>query len=116
MGCASAAHCRRRGRVTERVIAGQASEFDGRPRRTSDATAVRRAAGAGRAVARGTSRKSTIGTVRAARRPPSAFGTAATVALAITAGDIVRAHFCRGDEAGALMADAVVRGWPREEG
>lgn len=60
----------------------------------------------------GTSRKSTIGKVTGKDVSDRAFGTAATVALAIAAGiDIVRVH----DVAAMLdvvkMSDAVVRGW-----
>ncbi len=44
------------------------------------------------------------------------FGTAATVALAIAGGaDIVRVHDVAAMKQVALVADAIVRGWPREE-
>ncbi len=64
----------------------------------------------------GTSRKSTIGSVLGgAPVEERAFGTAATVALAIAAGaDIVRVHDVAVMKQVALVADAVVRGWPRE--
>ncbi|MDP9236294.1 MAG: dihydropteroate synthase [Chloroflexota bacterium] len=65
----------------------------------------------------GTSRKSTIGTVLGGGSiEDRIWGTAATVALAIAAGaDIVRVHDVAAMKRVALMADAVVRGWPREE-
>ncbi len=65
----------------------------------------------------GTSRKSTIGAVLGgAAVEERAFGTAATVALAIAGGaDIVRVHDVAAMKQVALVADAVVRGWPREE-
>jgi dihydropteroate synthase len=61
----------------------------------------------------GTSRKSTIGLVLGdAPVHERAFGTAATVALAIVGGaDIVRVHDVREMAQVARVADAVVRGW-----
>jgi dihydropteroate synthase len=71
----------------------------------------------GRPVLIGTSRKSTIGgllgDVGAGER---VFGTAATVALAIAGGaDMVRVHDVLAMKQVALVADAVVRGWPGED-
>jgi dihydropteroate synthase len=65
----------------------------------------------------GTSRKSTIGTVLGgAPVEERLFGTAATVALAIANGaDIVRVHDVAAMKQVALMSDAIVRGWPRED-
>ena len=65
----------------------------------------------------GTSRKSTIGVVlQGAPVGERLFGTAATVALAIAGGaDIVRVHDVREMRQVALMADAIVRGWPRDD-
>jgi len=65
----------------------------------------------------GTSRKSTIGAVLGgAAVEERAFGTAATVSLAIAGGaDIVRVHDVGAMKQVALVADAVVRGWPPEE-
>jgi dihydropteroate synthase len=65
----------------------------------------------------GTSRKSTIGTVLGnAPVEDRLFGTAATVALAIANGaDIVRVHDVAAMKQVALMSDAIVRGWPRED-
>lgn len=61
----------------------------------------------------GTSRKSTIGAVLGGVPVDErAYGTAATVALAIANGaDIVRVHDVRAMKQVALVADAVVRGW-----
>lgn len=65
----------------------------------------------------GTSRKSTIGMVLGgARVHERTFGTAATVALAIAGGaNIVRVHDVAAMKQVALVADAVVRGWSRED-
>jgi dihydropteroate synthase len=64
----------------------------------------------------GTSRKSTIGDVLGgAPVEDRVFGTAASVALAIANGaDIVRVHDVAAMKQVALVADAIVRGWPRE--
>jgi dihydropteroate synthase len=66
----------------------------------------------------GTSRKSTIGTVLGgAPVEERLFGTEATVALAIANGaDIVRVHDVPAMKQVAVMSDAIVRGWPREDG
>jgi len=66
----------------------------------------------------GTSRKSTIGAaLGGAPVEDRLFGTAASVALAIAAGaDIVRVHDVGEMKQVALVADAVVRGWPHETG
>jgi dihydropteroate synthase len=68
----------------------------------------------GRPLLAGTSRKSTIGAVLGgAPASERLFGTAATVALAIAGGaDIVRVHDVAAMRQVALVADAVVRGWP----
>jgi dihydropteroate synthase len=65
----------------------------------------------------GTSRKSTIGEVLGgAPVERRAFGTAASVALSIANGaDIVRVHDVHEMKHVALVADAIVRGWQREE-
>jgi dihydropteroate synthase len=69
-------------------------------------------------VLAGTSRKSTIGAVLGgAPVEERLHGTSATVALAIANGaDIVRVHDVAAMKQVALVADAVVRGWPREGG
>ncbi len=66
----------------------------------------------------GTSRKSTIGEVLGgAPVEERLFGTAASVALSIAGGaDVVRVHDVAAMKQVAAVADAVVRGWPREEG
>ena len=65
----------------------------------------------------GTSRKSTIGAVLGeASVEERIFGTAATVALAIERGaDLVRVHDVRAMKQTALLADAIVRGLPRDD-
>ncbi len=65
----------------------------------------------------GTSRKSTIGEVLGgAPVEKRLFGTAASVALSIANGaDIVRVHDVADMKHVALVADAIVRGWPRED-
>ncbi len=64
----------------------------------------------------GTSRKSTIGAVLGgAPVEDRIFGTAATVALSVAGGaDIVRVHDVAAMKHVTLLADAVVRGYPRE--
>jgi len=70
----------------------------------------------GRPLLIGTSRKSTIGLVLERAEAERAWGTAATVALAIAAGaDIVRVHDVREMAEVARMTDAVVRRWPPAE-
>ncbi len=60
----------------------------------------------------GTSRKSTIGKLTGRGVDQRAFGTAATVALAVAAGiDIVRVHDVAEQRDVVRVADAVVRGW-----
>jgi dihydropteroate synthase len=60
----------------------------------------------------GTSRKSTIGKLTGRPVTQRAFGTAATVALAIAAGiDIVRVHDVAAMRDVAQVTDAIVRGW-----
>jgi dihydropteroate synthase len=60
----------------------------------------------------GTSRKSTIGKLTGRTVDARAFGTAATVALAVTAAiDIVRVHDVDEMSDVVHVADAVVRGW-----
>ena len=65
----------------------------------------------------GTSRKSTIGTVLGgAPVEERLFGTAATIALAIAHGaDIIRVHDVAAMKQVALVADAIVRGWPAKD-
>jgi dihydropteroate synthase len=65
----------------------------------------------------GTSRKSTIAAVAGATSiEDRIWGTAASVALAAANGaDIVRVHDVAAMRQVARLADAVVRGWPREE-
>jgi dihydropteroate synthase len=64
----------------------------------------------------GTSRKSTIGAVLGgALVEDRLFGTAATVALSVAGGaDIVRVHDVAAMKHVVLLADAVIRGYPRE--
>ncbi len=60
----------------------------------------------------GTSRKSTIGKLTGRSVDERAFGTAASVALAVAAGiDIVRVHDVAEQRDVVHVADAVVRGW-----
>ncbi|MSQ41694.1 MAG: dihydropteroate synthase [Dehalococcoidia bacterium] len=67
----------------------------------------------GRPLLVGSSRKSAIGAVLWRAEGERAWGTAATVALAVQGGaDIVRVHDVREMAEVARMADAVVRGWP----
>jgi dihydropteroate synthase len=65
----------------------------------------------------GTSRKSTIGAVLGgAPVERRAFGTAASIAIAIANGaDIVRVHDVHEMKHVALVADAIVRGWQPED-
>ncbi len=73
--------------------------------------------GLGRPLLIGTSRKSTIGAVLGgAPAGERLFGTAATVALSVAGGaDIVRVHDVAAMKQVMLVADAIVRGWPRED-
>jgi dihydropteroate synthase len=60
----------------------------------------------------GTSRKSTIGKLTGRGVAARAFGTAATVALAVAAGiDVVRVHDVPEQRDVVRVADAIVRGW-----
>jgi len=60
----------------------------------------------------GTSRKSTIGKLTGRSVDERAFGTAASVALAVAAGiDIVRVHDVAAQRDVVRVADAIVRGW-----
>ncbi len=60
----------------------------------------------------GTSRKSTIGRLTGRAVSERAYGTAATVALAVAAGiDLVRVHDVAAMRDVARVADAIVRGW-----
>jgi len=70
----------------------------------------------GRPILAGTSRKSTIGRVLGRPADDRAWGTAATVALAIASGaDIVRVHDVAEMAMVARMTDAITRGWRGEE-
>ncbi len=70
----------------------------------------------GRPILVGTSRKSTIGVVLGLPVEDRLEGTAATVALAVAGGaDIVRVHDVKEMVRVARMADAVVRGWSKQE-
>jgi len=70
----------------------------------------------GRPILVGTSRKSTIGRVLGRPAHDRAWGTAATVALAIASGaDIVRVHDVAEMAMVARMTDAITRGWRGEE-
>jgi dihydropteroate synthase len=70
----------------------------------------------GRPLLLGTSRKSTLGTVLDRPVEERAWGTAATMALAVRSGvDIVRVHDVREMVDVVRTADAVVRGWPPPE-
>jgi dihydropteroate synthase len=71
----------------------------------------------GRPILIGTSRKGSIGRVLNLPVEDRLEGTAATVAAAIIHGaDIVRAHDVRAIVRVARMTDAIVRGWPPQEG
>jgi dihydropteroate synthase len=64
----------------------------------------------------GTSRKSTLGLVLDKPEGERVFATAATVALAIAGGaDIVRVHDVAEMVQVCRMADAIVRGWSKDE-
>ena len=64
----------------------------------------------------GSSRKSTIGKITGRPIDKRAFGTAATVALAVQAGvDIVRVHDVAEMRDVVRVSDAIVRGWRPEE-
>jgi dihydropteroate synthase len=66
----------------------------------------------GRPLLVGTSRKSTLGVVLGRAEDERAWGTAATMALAVAGGvDIVRVHDVAAMVDVVRMADAVVRGW-----
>ncbi len=70
----------------------------------------------GRPILVGTSRKSTIGRVLGRPVHDRVWGTAATVALAISSGaDVVRVHDVGEMAMVARMTDAVIRGWRGEE-
>ena len=71
----------------------------------------------GRPLLIGTSRKSTIGLVLGRPVEERAWGTAATMALAVGAGvDVVRVHDVAAMVDVVRVADAVVRGWSPEGG
>ena len=74
--------------------------------------ALDRIVGLGFPTLLGTSRKSTIGKLTARGTSERAFGTAATVALAVAAGiDIVRVHDVAEQRDVVRVSDAIVRGW-----
>jgi dihydropteroate synthase len=74
--------------------------------------ALGRVVGLGFPTLLGTSRKSTIGKLTGKPAEQRAFGTAATIALAVAAGiDIVRVHDVAEMRDVVAVADAIVRGW-----
>ena len=74
--------------------------------------ALGRVAGLGFPTLLGASRKSTIGKLTGKPAEQRAFGTAATIALAVAAGiDIVRVHDVAEMRDVVAVADAIVRGW-----
>jgi len=74
--------------------------------------ALGRVVGLGFPTLLGTSRKSTIGKLTGKPAEQRAFGTAATIALAVAAGiDIVRVHDVAEMRDVVAVADALVRGW-----
>jgi dihydropteroate synthase len=74
--------------------------------------ALGRVVGLGFPTLLGTSRKSTIGKLTGKPAEQRAFGTAATIALAVAAGiDIVRVHDVAQMRDVVAVADALVRGW-----
>ena len=74
--------------------------------------ALGRVVGLGFPTLLGTSRKSTIGKLTSKPAEQRAFGTAATIALAVAAGiDIVRVHDVAEMRDVVAVADAIVRGW-----
>ena len=74
--------------------------------------ALGRVVGLGFPTLLGTSRKSTIGKLTGKPIEQRAFGTAATIALAVAAGiDIVRVHDVAEMRDVVAVADAIVRGW-----
>lgn len=74
--------------------------------------ALGRVVGLGFPTLLGTSRKSTIGKLTGKPAGQRAFGTAATIALAVAAGiDIVRVHDVAEMRDVVAVADAIVRGW-----
>ena len=77
--------------------------------------ALGRVVGLGFPTLLGTSRKSTIGKLTSKPAEQRAFGTAATIALAVAAGiDIVRVHDVAEMRDVVAVADAIVRGWRPE--
>ncbi len=102
----------------ERLIVDPGFGFGWTPERNIEMLRrLRELAALGLPLLVGTSRKSTIGAVLGGVGVDDRlFGTVASVALSIAGGaDIVRVHDVAATKQAALLADAVVRGWPRED-
>lgn len=102
----------------ERLIVDPGFGFGWAPERNIEVLRrLRELAALGLPLLVGTSRKSTIGAVLGGVGVDDRlFGTVASVALSIAGGaDIVRVHDVAATKQAALLADAVVRGWPRED-
>lgn len=102
----------------ERLIVDPGFGFGWTPERNIEMLRrLRELAALGLPLLVGTSRKSTIGAVLGGVGVDARlFGTVASVALSIAGGaDIVRVHDVAATKQAALLADAVVRGWPRED-
>jgi dihydropteroate synthase len=109
----SAGRCVRAGIPAEHVILDPGIGFGKTPEHNiSVLGALPRLVALGFPTLLGTSRKSTIGRLTARDVDGRAFGTAATVALAVAAGiDIVRVHDVSEQRDVVHVADAIVRGW-----
>ncbi len=109
----AAARCVRAGIPAEHVILDPGIGFGKLPEHNLAVLgALPRLVGLGFPTLLGTSRKSTIGKLTGRTVEARAFGTAATVALAVAAGvDLVRVHDVAEQRDVARVADAIVRGW-----
>ncbi len=110
---AQAARAVARGIARERIIVDPGIGFGKTPEHNlAILGALERIAALGFPTLLGTSRKSTIGKLTGRSAQERAFGTAATVALAVAAKiDVVRVHDVREMRDVVRVADAVVRGW-----
>ena len=110
---AAAARCVRAGIPAEHVILDPGIGFGKTPEHNlALLAALERLVALGFPTLLGTSRKSTIGKLTDRRVDERAFGTAATVALAIAAGiDVVRVHDVAEQTDVVRVTDAIVRGW-----
>ncbi|MEO7040344.1 MAG: dihydropteroate synthase [Candidatus Elarobacter sp.] len=109
----AAARCVRAGIPAEHVILDPGIGFGKLPEHNlAVLRALDRLVALGFPTLLGTSRKSTIGKLTGRGVDERAFGTAATLALAVDAGiDIVRVHDVAEQRDVVRVADAIVRGW-----